>query len=693
MSRLRRILFAAIPSVVFLGIFVFDVIQQATRLEVSWSNYVREALVAGSFFLIYLLLLDKRGKRPRAVPKELGRLLIYGVILGGLSLLGVLLSKFGESGQESVQVTQVAIGEFLSFVVGVPLGIYAIITLLTVKNLVLHKRRKGARRNFIIYLVLLLAACLATLPLLSVDFALVASAFLPLAVVMVIVNSFKQNWIVSLSRREKMYSIVYSALLFLVFCAHSVLSLNEFPHKALMTISAPLQRFVFLNFVFGAVYTGMAFVSTLFHLPTAEEYERKQTELSSLHNLSRLVSQVFDFQDLVNSVTQMTLEVVGASHAWLELMKRDEKGVVLTVDLVSQKNISKEQVEAIMNGGEASLRGIILESKKFLVIDDVAGDRRTKHLKKSDIKVASLVSIPLTSHGEIIGLLHATKDLEYGFDQDDIDVLTTFADNVNIAIENSRLISESLERERLKQEIMVAQEMQKKLLPESLPQYSVLELAASWEPSMEVGGDYYDFVKLDHNKLGIVVGDVSGKGVSAAFYMAEVKGIFQSLSKLCKSPKELLVRANETLMGTLERRAFISLSYAVFDTVKGTVQLARAGHCPMAYISDTKRELIRPNGLGLGLTDGVLFSDSTDESTIKLSAGDVCVFYTDGITESRNSIGEEYGYDRLLEVVGKNRMNTAELIKVALLNDVRSHTGTQSYGDDMTLIVAKWIGA
>jgi len=234
--------------------------------------------------------------------------------------------------------------------------------------------------------------------------------------------------------------------------------------------------------------------------------------------------------------------------------------------------------------------------------------------------------------------------------------------------------------------------MQKKLLPEHLPQFPELQLAASWEPSMEVGGDYYDFVNLDKDKIGLVVGDVAGKGVSAAFYMAEVKGIFQSLSKLCKSPKELLIRANETLMGSLDRRAFISLLYAIFDMSKGTLELARAGHCPMVYVSENKKELIRPNGLGLGLTNGELFHQSTDESIIRLTDGDVCVFYTDGITESRNAQGEEYGYDRLQDVVFAHRHESAEQIKTTLLNEVKIHTGSLAYGDDMTLVVAKWLG-
>jgi sigma-B regulation protein RsbU (phosphoserine phosphatase) len=691
MPRFRRIAFLLVIGVIFLGVYVYDVAQQTVHFDMNGARYVREAIILFAVLLMYLLLADTRGKRVRGIPKELGRLLVFGVILSGL----IALAAFLVSGQNSAgqsQVPQIAIQQLLSFLVGIPLILFAIYTLLILRDLILYKRRKGARRNFIIYLVFLAAASLTTLPVLPIDLALPAAAFMPLAIVMIVVNAFKQNWIVSLSRREKIYSIVYGALLFVVFALLAVLSENEFGQKALAAISIPLQRFVFLNLIFGSVYSAMAFVSTLFHLPTAEEFERKQSELTSLHNLSRLVAQVFDFQDLVNSVTQMTLEVVGASRAWLELIRRDARGVVIAVDTVSKKNISMEQIHAILGNAESSLRSLILDTKKYLVIDDVEEDRRTKHLKKSDIRVSSLVSIPLVSHGEIIGILHATKDLAYGFDQDDIEVLTTFADNVTIAIENSRLISESIERERLKQEIMVARQMQKKLLPDRLPSYPMLELAASWEPSLEVGGDYYDFVNLDGHRLGLVVADVAGKGVSAAFYMAEVKGIFQSLSKLCSSPKELLIRANETLIGSIERRAFISLLYAIIDTTTGTLQLARAGHCPMVYVSEQRRELLRPNGMGLGLTNGEVFRDATDEMSIHLKPGDVCVFYTDGITESRNARGEEYGYERLLDIVASHRTASAEYLKTLLLEDVQRHTGHAAYGDDVTLVVAKWIG-
>ncbi|MBI2619764.1 MAG: PP2C family protein-serine/threonine phosphatase, partial [Ignavibacteriales bacterium] len=257
-------------------------------------------------------------------------------------------------------------------------------------------------------------------------------------------------------------------------------------------------------------------------------------------------------------------------------------------------------------------------------------------------------------------------------------------------IENSRLIAESLERERYRQEMMVAQQMQKRLLPQRFPKNTAFDIAAISEPSMEVGGDYFDFVTLGKDRLGVVVGDVSGKGVSAAFYMAEVKGIFQSLSKMCSSPRDLLIEANHTLKESLEKNAFISLLYAVFDIPRSRLHLARAGHCPMIHISGTVRELVRPNGLGLGLTNGEVFMNATEEKVIQLKSGDVCLFYTDGITESRNQKGEEFGYERLVDLAMSARSLSAKQIQDRILAGIRAYCGQTTFDDDLTLVVVKW---
>ncbi|MEX1138974.1 MAG: GAF domain-containing SpoIIE family protein phosphatase [Bacteroidota bacterium] len=693
MSRLKKALYIAVPLLLLLLVFVYDVVRITVELGSTGLPLLREGAVLASFFFVYLLIEDIGRKGIRAVIKQIGRLLI--IVVSAVLLVGLVQILpglgFTETGEAALPLNSVTV--FFSMAISLVVVGASLIGLLTIKELVYHKRKKGTRRNFVLYLSLLLATCLLSLPMFGNELSWVDTVTLILAIMMIVINSFRQNWIVFLSRREKVYCIIYSALLFMSFLAISLLLTNRtFLNKAMMFFSTPAERFVILNSIYGAVYFGMAFITTLFHLPTAEAYERKQSELSSLHNLGRLVTQVFDFRDLVNTVTHMTREVCGARSAWLELIHLEGSGAQSRIEVVSRNNISEAEIAAVMTHPDFSLREFVIESKKVLLIDDVAGDRRTKHVKTEGLPIASLLSVPLMSHQSMIGVLHATKDMVFGFDQDDIDVLSAFADHVTIAIENSRLIEQSLERERLRQELMVAQAMQKRLLPQRFPENKRMEVAAISEPSLEVGGDYFDFVTLDADRVGVVIGDVSGKGVSAAFYMAEVKGIFQSLSKMLKSPRELLIRANETLMENLERKAFISILYAIYDTAQSTVTLARAGHCPMILISQSGHELIRPNGLGLGLTEGDLFQTSTEERTLALKPGDVCILYTDGITEARNSEGEEFGYERLVELAGAVHQLKALEIQNRILSEIRAYCGKAGFDDDLTLVVVKWLG-
>jgi serine phosphatase RsbU (regulator of sigma subunit) len=519
--------------------------------------------------------------------------------------------------------------------------------------------------------------------------SVVSVIFMVLAILMIIVNSFRLAWIAYLPRKEKVYSLLYSLLSFFGFLAILVIISSEagWTEKGIHYYSSALFTFVRITSIFGAVYFGMSFVSTLFHLPTADAFDRKQTEISSLHNLSRLINQVFDLKDLAETATKMAAEVVQATSVWLEIIPTE--GSFHKSGLMSQRNIDEQEIETILSGDELSVRSIVCQTKKVMMVDDVTSDKRTKHLPKMK-KAGSLLIVPILSHQLVIGIVYATKEINFGFDQDDADILAGFADQVAIAIENARLIEKSFEKERLQRELMLAQEMQKRLLPQDLPVFASVDMKAVSSPALEVGGDYYDYVLIDENLVGIVIGDVSGKGVGAAFYMAEVKGIFQSLARIYRSPREFMIKANDALVSSIDKRSFISLIYSTINVTTGELIVSRAGHCPMLYISSVKKEYVKPVGIGLGITSGKIFDESVEEQKIMMKSGDVCVFYTDGVTESRDSNGDEFGYERLLDVVDANKQRTAEEIKEAIIQTVWSYTDAKGYHDDLTVFVVKW---
>ena len=206
----------------------------------------------------------------------------------------------------------------------------------------------------------------------------------------------------------------------------------------------------------------------------------------------------------------------------------------------------------------------------------------------------------------------------------------------------------------------------------------------------EVGGDYYDFFELSEDRLGFVIADVSGKGISAAFIMAEVKGIFESLSKLIPSPREVLIKANEILKESLEKKSFVTAIYGILDTKKGILNIARAGHPPLLHLSGEQLYTLTPKGIGLGLDYCENFSENLKEMEIKLNNNDILILFTDGIPESQNSRFEEFGYDKLKRIILKNSGLNIEKISDNIMQEVSLFSQDNSQHDDITLVLFKW---
>lgn len=253
-----------------------------------------------------------------------------------------------------------------------------------------------------------------------------------------------------------------------------------------------------------------------------------------------------------------------------------------------------------------------------------------------------------------------------------------------------KFVENITERQRLKKELEVARHVQMSFLPKENPALKGIDIASTCIPAFEVGGDYYDFIRLSKNKLGIIIGDVSGKGTQAAFYMTLTKGFLKAIAKHTDSPAEVLTKMNELFYENVERGRFISMIYAVVDLENKLIRIARAGHNPVIYHdSEGKLNLISPNGLALGLEKGDLFSKVITESVEKLESGKTFIFYTDGFTEAVNRKGDEYGLDRMVEIVKSWNYSTALEIKDKMIADVNKFIGKAQQHDDMTMVILK----
>jgi phosphoserine phosphatase RsbU/P len=257
------------------------------------------------------------------------------------------------------------------------------------------------------------------------------------------------------------------------------------------------------------------------------------------------------------------------------------------------------------------------------------------------------------------------------------------------------LLQQAAEKKRLEEELRIAHEIQMSLLPQGPLLMPGLSVTALCVPAREVGGDYYDFLPLDEYRVGVLIADVSGKGTSAALYMAELKGLVLSLSEIHRSPRDLLIAANRIIAKHLDARSFITMTYAVIDMQARTMTYARAGHTPLIYVpgdSDSRRaRILIPEGmvLGLKLDNGEMFERILEEETIQLNAGDLYLFFTDGISEAMNAHDDCFGEHRLGEFVENHSHLPSDQLRERMLREIASFVGDAPQHDDMTMILLK----
>lgn len=247
------------------------------------------------------------------------------------------------------------------------------------------------------------------------------------------------------------------------------------------------------------------------------------------------------------------------------------------------------------------------------------------------------------------------------------------------------------ERERFQKELEIARTVQLKFLPNRKPESRWLDVASVCVPAYEVGGDYYDYFQLDQNRLGVVVGDVSGKGVSAAFFMTLLKGILVSQTRHTQSPREILIQMNDLFYENAQRGVFISIVFGVFDQATQSFTYARAGHNPVIVLGRENKnsEELCPQGIALGLDKGKVFAETLEEVEIALSPGDVFVFYTDGFSEAMNAAHQEFGEERLGEAIISAKSRAASDVLNNVQEAVREFTGNTQQHDDMTMVVVR----
>ncbi len=357
------------------------------------------------------------------------------------------------------------------------------------------------------------------------------------------------------------------------------------------------------------------------------------------------------------------------------------------------EKLSTDQSALMASSGPSFSQGIlvilVLVAVLFLIIQFVAlvmGFALARSITSSIHEL--FMGTERVRHGDFTHRINVTSN-------DQLGELAASFNQMTGSIEN--LLQTAAEKKRLEEELRIARQIQMSLLPRGPLDFPGLAVTALCVPAREVGGDYYDFFLLPHDKLGVLIADVSGKGTSAALYMAELKGLVLSLSLIYQSPRQLLIEVNRIISENLDTRSFITMTYAVLDLAGGTMTYARAGHTPLIYMrsgapAGAGLQVLIPSGLVVGLRiPGAheKFVELLEEESLQLGTGDVVVLYTDGISEAMNAESDLFGDARLSQIVEEHgHLESAEL-RERILREIEAFVGAADQHDDMTMILMK----
>jgi serine phosphatase RsbU (regulator of sigma subunit) len=427
----------------------------------------------------------------------------------------------------------------------------------------------------------------------------------------------------------------------------------------------------------------MALMALLFYFPVAEIVDKQTQELEGLMEISESarrresVNQVFD--RMFNASIRDTNSYAG----WLWFKADEQDAIVKTKNVnLSQVNSFRDALIPIVDNG--SVKDVF----------DVPVLLEYPMLASMSNGFRSMLALPIVFHENELGLLCLFKNLQHGFDNHMTNMAKTYVNFALSAYENHQVLEETLRNEYVLEEYKLARQIQQRLIPVTLEGQNGWEAITYLEPSKEVGGDFYDSFVLDENRTALVIGDVSGRGMPAALHMAEIKGIFQSLTAFNLEPKELIARANVAISACFEKNRFVTLIYLVIDKKERKFTYVRAGHCPVLYYENQRHEAyyIKDEGLGLGILRSPIFNSHVHVYERPYQQNDLLVLFSDGIDEAVDpKTKDAYGYVRLKASLEEgSRHEDLDKVMKGMLADIKRHIKENRELDDMTMILLRF---
>jgi phosphoserine phosphatase RsbU/P len=415
--------------------------------------------------------------------------------------------------------------------------------------------------------------------------------------------------------------------------------------------------------------------------------ERSHAELHKLNELieaTKSLNSSLDLDELLDIILETALGLVHGDRGTVYLMNEEKSEIWTRV----ARGLNHDERSIIRLPLGKGIAGYVAATGDSINIPDAYLDARFDpgFDRVTGYRTQSILCAPMRNRkGSIVGVFQILNKRNGVFTEEDTTILEALSVHAAIAIENARLVAQEKEKIRIERDLAAAREVQMNLLPKRLPDVPGYEFAATTVPARDVGGDLYDFIRLDPYRMAITVGDVSGKGLPAALMMAHIQASVRDVAHEETSTAACSSLLNNRLVQSTSTEKFVTMVYAVLDSQRHQLGYTNGGHNPPVCIRGGGVQLLDAGGTFLGVIEGLSF----EEGMVSLAPGDLVVMYSDGISEAMNERQELFGDQQLQDLIVEHQTLSADGLKEAILDAVRKHQNSAPQADDMTVLVIK----
>jgi len=419
---------------------------------------------------------------------------------------------------------------------------------------------------------------------------------------------------------------------------------------------------------------------------SSERMQKMLKEMVTLHEITHALESSDNLDSLLEYIMQKSQNVMSAEAASLMLVIEESNELEFKVALGPKALVVKPFRLPIGKG----ISGWVAQTGEAVLIEDAYSDSRfdPSFDKRSGFKTNSMLCVPMIHQSKIVGVMTLINKMDgKPFNENDQNLFTIFASQAALSIENARLLFAAIEKERLDKELQVAAEIQNLLIPQSIPNSSFLEIAAEYIPCKEVGGDFYDVMKLDENRFIFVVADVSGKGIPGALVVSNMQATLHAFLEYSDDLLPVVSRLNETIIRQTTTDRYITFFIGLYDHKKSKLAFINAGHNPPLLISKKgDMQELKTGGIFIGFMPW-----EYEIGEISFNKGDTLVMYTDGLVEAMDNEEKEFEMDALKKTIKESLSMNSEELKEEIIDRVNDHIGAIPLSDDFTLLISRRI--